>query len=128
MNVAGDKRSPGRQGDGSDQGLEEMGLGAVTPPLCENTLGRRSDWFLRGLRGYRGGIIHGNVSVSGATIGRIIHGNLCREPQTTIEEEPTQHGRDGFFPVVRIIRGPPMADAVAAVSIFQQHFPSMLAM
>ena len=74
------------------------------------------------------GIIHGNVSVSGATVGRIIHGNLCREPQTTIEEEPTQHGRDGFFPVVRILNCPPMADAVAAVTIFQQHFPSMLAM
>jgi hypothetical protein len=84
--------------------------------------------FCAGCGATEGGIIHGNVSVSGATIGRIIHGNLCREPQTTIEEEPTQHGRDGFFPVVRIIRGPPMADAVAAVSIFQQHFPSMLAM
>ena len=27
----------------------------VTPPLGENTPGRRSDWFLRVLRGYRGG-------------------------------------------------------------------------
>ena len=52
MNVAGNKRSPGRQGDGSDR-VEE--LGTVTPPLCENTPGRRSDWFLRVLRGYRGG-------------------------------------------------------------------------
>ena len=75
-----------------------------------------------------GGIIHGNVSVSGATVGRIIHGNLCREPQATIGEEPTQHGRDGFFPVVRIFSSLPMADAVVVVTIFQQHFPSMLAM
>ena len=54
-------------------------------------------------------------------------GGLCREPQTTIDEELTQHGRDGLFPVARIIRGPPMADAVVAVTIFQQYFPSMLA-
>src|SRR5262245_60530315 len=35
------------------------------------------------------GIIDGNVSVSGASVGRIIHGNLCRYPQTTIDKEPT---------------------------------------
>ena len=33
----------------------EMGLGTVTPLLGENTPGQRSDWFLRVLRGYRGG-------------------------------------------------------------------------
>ena len=38
-----------------DQGVEEMGLGTVTPPLGENTPGRRLDWFLRVLRGYRWG-------------------------------------------------------------------------
>ena len=41
--------------EGSDQGLEEMRLGTVTLPLGENTPGRRSDRFLRVLRGYRGG-------------------------------------------------------------------------
>jgi len=45
---------------------------------------------------------------------RIMHGHLCREPQTTIDEEPTQQGRDGVVPVVRIISCPPMADAVGA--------------
>ena len=48
------KENPGRQG-GVDQGVEEMGLGTVTPPLGENTPGRRLDWFLRVLRGYRWG-------------------------------------------------------------------------
>jgi hypothetical protein len=45
-----------------------------------------------------------------------------------IDEVPTQHGRDGFFPVVRIISCPPMADAVVAVTTVQQYFPSMFAM
>jgi hypothetical protein len=48
------KENPGRQGR-VDQGVEEMGLGTVTPPLGENTPGRRLDWFLRALRGYRWG-------------------------------------------------------------------------
>ena len=48
------KENPGRQG-GVDQGVEEMGLGTVTPPLGENTPGRRLDWFRRALRGYRWG-------------------------------------------------------------------------
>jgi hypothetical protein len=55
MSVAGNTRRPGRQGDGSDQDLQEMGLGTVRPPLGENTPGRRSDWFLRVLPGCRAG-------------------------------------------------------------------------
>ena len=51
----GAKGKPWSPGRGSDQGLEEMGLGTVTLPLGENTPGRRLDWFLRVLRGYRGG-------------------------------------------------------------------------
>ena len=126
MNVADNRRRPDRQGDGSDQGLEEMNLGTVMPPVGKNTLDRRSDWFPRVLRGYRGGIIHGNRS--GATVGLIMYGHLCCESQTTTDEEPTQQGHDGVFPVLRIISCPPMADAVVAVIIFQHHFPSMLAM
>jgi hypothetical protein len=72
------------------------------------------------------GIIHGNSS--GTTVGLTIRGDLCSEPQTTIDKEPTQCGRDDGFPVVRIISCPPMADAVEVVGIFQQHFPSMLTM
>ena len=49
------KENPGRQGGSVDQGVEEMGLGTVTPPLGENTPGRRLDWFLPVLRGYRWG-------------------------------------------------------------------------
>src|SRR5262249_19593514 len=46
----------------------------------------------------------------------------------TIEKESTQHRRDDGFPDLQIIRCPPMADAVVAVAIFQQHFPSMVTM
>jgi ABC transporter substrate binding protein len=98
-------------GDGSDQGLED------------SARSRR-----HAVRILPADVRIGFCARCGATEGGIIHGSLCREPQATIDEEPTQHGRDGFFPVVRIFRGPPMADAVVAVSIFQQHFPSMLAM
>jgi len=72
-------------------------------------------------------IIHGNVSVSGASVGRIIHGNRCRKPQTAYDEKPTQHGRDGLFPLVWIFGCPPMIDTVVAGAVFQNHFPSMLA-
>ena len=48
--------------------------------------------------------------------------------QTTLDEELTQDGRDDIFPLVRIISGPTMADAVVAATVFQQQFPSMLAM
>src|SRR6516164_7886650 len=43
-------------------------------------------------------------------------------------EKLTQHGRDGIFPSVPILSGPPMADAVIAATIFHPHFPSMRAM
>jgi hypothetical protein len=33
-----------------------------------------------------------------------------------LDEEPTQQGRDGIFPMMRIISGPPVADAVAAMA------------
>ena len=52
MNVADNRWRPGRQGDGSDQGLAEMNLGTVTPPLGKNALDRRSDWFPPVLQGY----------------------------------------------------------------------------
>src|SRR5262249_41439164 len=71
------------------------------------------------------GIVQGNPG--GATRGRI-NGSLCCKPQTTIEKEPTQRRRDDAFPVLRIISCPPMADAVVAVAIFQQHSPSMVTM
>ena len=74
------------------------------------------------------GIVHRNASVSGVAIWEIIHRNLCREVQTTTDEESTQCGCDGFFPVAWTISCPPVADAVVAVTIFQQHFPSTLAM
>jgi len=45
-----------------------------------------------------------------------------------LDEEPTQQGRDGIFPIMRIISGPPVADAVAAATVFQQYFPSMRTM
>jgi hypothetical protein len=45
-----------------------------------------------------------------------------------LDEKLTQHGRDGIFPSVRILSGPPMADAVIASTIFHPHFPSMRAM
>ena len=51
----GAKGKPWSPERGSDKGLEEMGLGTVTLPLGENTRGRRLDWFLPVLRGYRGG-------------------------------------------------------------------------
>lgn len=64
-----------------------MSLGTVTPPLGKNTPGQRSDWFPRVLRGYRGGSYMGTVAELQSA--RIMHGHLCREPQTTIDEEPT---------------------------------------
>jgi|RhiMetStandDraft_4_1073278.scaffolds.fasta_scaffold08467_1 hypothetical protein len=39
---------------------------------------------------------------------------------------PLARGRDGIFPVARIISGPPMADAVVAVTIFHQHSQACL--
>ena len=45
-----------------------------------------------------------------------------------VDEKLTQHGRDGIFPSVRILSGPPVADAVIAATIFHPHFPSMRAM
>ena len=45
-----------------------------------------------------------------------------------LDEEPTQQGRDGIFPIMQIISGPPVADAVVAATVFQQYFPSMRTM
>src|SRR5262249_33936472 len=66
--------------------------------------------------------------VSPRPVGWLIRGEPLSRTHGTIDEQPTQHGRDDLFPDVRIIGCPPMADAVIAVTIFQQHFPGMLAM
>src|SRR5262249_9353814 len=71
------------------------------------------------------GIIH--AKLGGVTVGRIVRGSLRRDPQTAICEDLTQNRSDDFFPVARILRCPPMADAVVTATIFQQHLPSMLA-
>ena len=66
----------------------------------------------------------GTLVLAELPLGASYMGAFVASPKRRIHEEPTQHGRDGFFPVVRIFSRPPMADAVAAVTIFQQHFPA----
>src|SRR5262245_37380980 len=126
MNVGGnnaalvvrEKKRPGLEGDRASARLRRHSM-RILPALVQ--IG-----FSACCGAAEGRIIHGNRS--GATVGRIIDGHLCHEPETTVDEEPTQQGRDGFFPSARIIGRPPMADTVVAVTIFQQYFPSMLAM
>src|SRR5262245_52782120 len=74
------------------------------------------------LRRWRGGderfqLVWRRYRVGDHTWERVSPGNLGRGPQPALDEEPTQHGRDGLFPVPRIVSGPPMADAVVAVTI-----------
>jgi hypothetical protein len=71
------------------------------------------------------GIVQGNTGA--ATTGRI-NGSLCCKSQTIIGKQSTQCRRDDVFPVLRIVSCPPMADAVVVLTIFQQHFPSMVTM
>jgi len=99
------------------------------PILAKPRLGasanRRSDCLRRVLRGCRAG---DRTREPRRRYHRAHQWEPLLRPQTTIKKEPTQRRRDDGFPILQIIRCPPMADAVVAVAIFQQHFPSMVTM
>ena len=48
--------------------------------------------------------------------------SLVSRPALILDEKLMQHGRDGIFLSVRILSGPPMADAVIAATIFHPHW------
>jgi hypothetical protein len=47
---------------------------------------------------------------------------LYRGRALILDEKLMQHGRDGIFLSVRILSGPPRADAVIAATIFHPHW------
>src|SRR5262245_30190240 len=65
--------------------------------------------------------LHGRVADTNRPLGKAAW-------TLVLDEEPTQQGRDGSFPIMRIISGPPVADTVVAATVFQQYFPSMRTM